>query len=163
MRRFLLVLTGAALMATMMVVMSAPAMADDIFDNNNDPVFVVLGDDDDNCDFNSFFGIFGNNDCDFNDLNNLDNNGFDNALEQESESGDVETNFSVENTGDYASQCTPALQFGNTGNFNTGSSFVQYSGEVDDFEPGGIEFAFEPEQSTDCSNTIQQSSAASSW
>jgi hypothetical protein len=83
------------------------------------------------------------------------------GLGQESESGDLETNFSVSNEGDYAFQCTPALQFGNTGNFNNGSSFVQYASELDDFEPGGIEFAFEPEQATDCSNTIQQSSAAS--
>src|ERR687885_920175 len=81
---------------------------------------------------------------------------------QESESGDLETNFSVKNTGNYAFQCTPATQFGNTGNFNNAPSFVQYLGVADDFEPGGIEFAFEPEQTTDCSNTIQQSSAASS-
>ena len=82
---------------------------------------------------------------------------------QESESEDLETNFEVSNEGDYASQCTPAMQFGNTGNFNNGSSFVQYSSEdgLDDFEPGGIEFSNEAEQSTECANTIQQSSAAS--
>jgi len=87
-----------------------------------------------------------------------------NELGQESESEDIETNFSVSNEGDYASQCTPALQFGNTGNFNNGSSFVQYDspGGLDNFEPGGIEFAIEPEISTECSSTIQQSSAASS-
>ena len=81
---------------------------------------------------------------------------------QESESGDIETNFSVENTGDYAFQCTPATQFGNTGNFNNAPAFLQYQGVADDFEPGGIEFAIAPEQTTDCANTIQQSSAASS-
>src|SRR5215208_4532823 len=80
---------------------------------------------------------------------------------QESESEDLETNFEVSNEGDYASQCTPVIQFGNTGNFNNGSSFVQYSSTADDFEPGGIEFAIEPEQETACENTIQQSSAAS--
>ena len=85
-----------------------------------------------------------------------------NEFEQEDiQSGDLETNFEVSNEGDYASQCTPAVQFGNTGNFTNGSSFVQYDSELDDFEPGGIEFAIEPEQSTDCSSTIQQSSAAS--
>src|SRR5215217_1421266 len=82
-------------------------------------------------------------------------------LGQESESEDMETNFEVSNEGDYASQCTPAIQFGNTGNFNNGSTFVQYDSTLDDFEPGGIEFAFEPEQETACENTIQQSSAAS--
>ena len=113
------------------------------------------------------------------------------GIEQETESDDVAIGFDVSNTGDYASQCTPAIQFGNTGNFNNGSSFVQFGSDVnndehnhfigrhpfgffgdddlndfgtshlDDFEPGGIEFTVEPEQSTDCSNTIQQSSAAS--
>src|SRR5215207_6354181 len=82
-------------------------------------------------------------------------------LGQESESEDLETNFGVSNEGDYATQCTPALQFGNTGNFNNGSTFVQYDSTLGDFEPGGLEFAFEPEQETACENTIQQSSAAS--
>ncbi len=36
----------------------------------------------------------------------------------EAESDDVATEFSVANEGDYASQCVPALQFGNTGKFN---------------------------------------------
>src|SRR5215208_5293735 len=75
---------------------------------------------------------------------------------QSGESEDLETNFEVSNEGDYATQCTPALQFGNTGNFNNGSSFVQYASEggLDDFEPGGIEFAYEPEQSTECGGTV---------
>ena len=81
---------------------------------------------------------------------------------QESESDDVALGFSVENSGNYASQCTPAIQFGNTGNFENGSSFVQYDGELDDFEPGGIEFAAEPSSEVECPSTIQQSSAASS-
>ncbi len=82
--------------------------------------------------------------------------------ENEAESGDLETEFSVANEGDYAFQCVPALQFGNTGNFNNSPGFLQYSGESDDFEPGGIEFSFEPEQAVDCSSTVQQSAAASS-
>ncbi len=81
--------------------------------------------------------------------------------ENESESEGVEMSFSVENTGDYASQCVPALQFGNSGNFNNAPSFLQYASESDDFEPGGIEFTIEPEQAVECSNTVQQSSAAS--
>ena len=81
---------------------------------------------------------------------------------QESESDDVALGFSVENSGNYASQCTPATQFGNTGNFQNGSSFVQYDGELDDFEPGGIEVGFGGSNATECGSTIQQSSAASS-
>ncbi len=83
-------------------------------------------------------------------------------VEQETESADVALDYAIENTGDYASQCTPALQFGQTGNFNNAPAFLQYASESDDFEPGGIEVSFEPTNAVDCSNTIQQSSAASS-
>src|SRR5215212_972086 len=48
---------------------------------------------------------------------------------QESESGDVALKDAVSNEGDYASQCTPAVQFGNTGNFNNGSAFVQFGSD----------------------------------
>ncbi len=82
--------------------------------------------------------------------------------EQETESDEVATEFAVSNEGDYAFQCVPALQFGNTGNFNNAPTFLQYASESDDFEPGGIEFAFEPELAVDCSSEVQQSSAASS-
>ncbi len=80
----------------------------------------------------------------------------------EGESGDVALGNEVANEGDYASQCTPALQFGNTGNLNNGQAFVQYASEADDFEAGGIAFTIEPTVSTDCASTVQQSSAASS-
>src|ERR687890_694742 len=56
------------------------------------------------------------------------------------ESEEVATEFSVANEGDYASQCVPALQFGNTGNLNNAPNFTQYASISDDFEPGGIEF-----------------------
>jgi hypothetical protein len=81
--------------------------------------------------------------------------------EQETQSGDVALNTAVENTGNYASQCTPANQFGNTGNFNNAPTFLQYASEADDFEPGGLEFTVDPSLSVDCSSTIQQSAAAS--
>ena len=81
---------------------------------------------------------------------------------QSPESDDVALDYGVENSGNYASQCTPAIQFGNTGNFDNGSSFVQYDGTADDFEPGGIEVAVEPTSAVECPRTVQQSSAASS-
>src|SRR5919112_1991940 len=80
----------------------------------------------------------------------------------EAESEEVATDFAVSNEGDYASQCVPALQFGNSGNFNNAPSFVQYASESDDFEPGGLEFAVEPEMEVGCESAVQQSSAASS-
>jgi hypothetical protein len=81
---------------------------------------------------------------------------------QSPESGDVAVGFDVANEGDYASQCTPAIQEGNTGNFDNASSFVQYDGELGDFEPGGLEVGFGGSNSAACPSTIQQSSAASS-
>ena len=151
----MLLATMVALAALMMA--ASPAQADEL--NDDDPVFVVFGDDfcdhnpfNDNCDHNRFNDGFGNN-----------NGFFGSDIDQESQSGDVNIGFNVSNTGDYAFQCTPAIQFGNTGNFQNASSFVQgFGGKADDFEPGGIEVNFAPQQAVDCSNTIQQSSAASS-
>jgi len=149
MRRVVRVWALAALMAAITtVVMAVPAMALDFhFDDNdfNDGV-IFFGNDNDGLD--NFFG----------------NNGhLRSDIDQESESGDVSIGSDVSNSGNYASQCTSATQFGNTGNFNNGSSFVQGPGsELDDFEPGGIEVSFRGSQDVSCSNTIQQSSAASS-
>jgi hypothetical protein len=78
------------------------------------------------------------------------------------ESEEVATEFAVENTGDYASQCVPALQFGNSGNLNNAPNFTQYASESDDFEPGGISVGLGGSLSAECANTVQQSSAASS-
>src|SRR5215208_5884081 len=169
MRRLLMVCVLAALMAAMMVLIAAPAIAHR-FDNNN---FNRGGFFDNN-------GFFGNN----NDRlgNFFGNNGLRSDIDQESQSGDVSLGFRVSNSGDYASQCTPAIQEGNTGNFQNGSSFVQFGsgtndgfrdggffghpffdrGGIDDFEPEGIDVSFGGSQNVDCSNTIQQSSAASS-
>jgi len=179
MRRLFMVWAVAALMAAMLALMAAPAMADDLFDDG----IIILGDNDDCDDFNNnLFGIFGNNDedCDFDDIfgNGFnDNFGIDNGrlrsdIDQESESGDVSLGFRVSNSGDFASQCTPVSQFGNTGNFQNGSSFVQFGsgsdngffhrGGIDDFEPEGIDVSFGGSQNVSCPSTIEQSSAASS-
>jgi len=162
--------TAAAMMAAMLAVMAAPAMARDFFDDNdfNDGVIFFGNDIDDG--FDNFFG----------------NNGrLRSDIDQESQSGDVSIGFRVSNSGDFASQCTPAMQFGNTGNFQNGSSFMQgfgsgtndglrdfngffghdgffNKGGIDDFEPEGIDVSFGGNQDVSCSNTIQQSSAASS-
>ncbi len=82
--------------------------------------------------------------------------------ENEAHSGAVDLSFSVTNEGDYASQCVPAEQFGNTGNFNNAPSFVQFGSGADDFEPGGVEFAAEPELGVGCDSAVQQSSSGAS-
>ncbi len=83
-------------------------------------------------------------------------------IEDEAASGDVALSNGIANEGDYASQCTPTFQFGQSGNLNNSPAFVQYASGADDFEPGGIEFVIEPTVATDCASTVQQSSAASS-
>ncbi len=177
MKRLLMVSAVGALMAAMMALMAAPAMAQsfgfDDLDDDDDRRFFFFDDLDD--DDRRFFG--------FDDFGNL-------GVENEAESGEVDLSFGVSNTGDYASQCVPALQFGNTGNFNNAPTLVQggsggfvderndffdddrndrdnffFGGgdaSIDDFEPGGIEFSVSPELAVDCSHTVQQSSAASS-
>lgn len=81
----------------------------------------------------------------------------------EPESGDVALKDAVTNTGNYASQCTPALQQGNTGNFSNSPAFLQYGDSTSrGFEPEGIQVAFGGSVTADCPSTIQQSSAASS-
>src|SRR5215204_2160865 len=103
-------MTLAAMLALVVVVGVAPALADsnDFFDR--------FGDNDDEF-FDSFFA---NNDF-LDDFFN-DNAGIEQSVEQESQSGDVSLGYSVQNTGDYASQCAPAIQFGNTGNFQNAHS-----------------------------------------
>src|SRR5215217_5022813 len=101
MRRLLMVWAVGALMAAMMAVMAVPAMARDFFDDNDFNRVSFFGNDD-NDGFDNFFG----------------NNGrLRSDIDQESRSGDVNIGFDVSNSGDFASQCTPAMQFGNTGNF----------------------------------------------
>src|SRR5215216_1810494 len=125
-------MTLAAMLALVVVVGVAPALADsnDFFDRFGDN------------DRNDFFDHFFNRD-----------RGIEQSVDQQSQSGDVSLGYSVTNSGDYASQCAPAIQFGNTGNFQNASSFVQYGSEADDFQPGGIDVSFDPQQGVDCSNT----------
>jgi hypothetical protein len=128
-------------MAALLAASAIPAFAQNFRFNDNDDDFRFNG---------HHFNDFNNG---FNDFNN----------DNEAESGDFSADTSVTNTGDYASQCVPVQQFGNTGNFNNSPSFSQFGSLSDDFESGGIEVSFAPEQAVDCSNTVQQSSAANSW
>jgi hypothetical protein len=136
MKKFMLL---AAMLATVLAVAAAPAMADDLdLDDLDDGFFI---DDDD---------------LDFGDVGRVVQ-----EVENEAESGDVDLSFAVSNEGDYASQCVPALQFGNSGNFNNGPSFVQADSDADDFEADGIEFSVGGDLAVECSSTVQQSAAAS--
>jgi hypothetical protein len=158
----------AAMLALVAVVGTVPALAQsNPFDDGpfaqerlgndraeDDPFKDFFGDD--------FFDRFFNHDDEDEGDDAVDTPSVNLSSEQEAESGDFSAGFSVGNTGDYASQCVPAMQFGNTGNFNNAPSFVQFDSESGDFEPGGIEVSFAPEMAVQCSSEVQQSSAASS-
>jgi hypothetical protein len=147
-RRILLVLSAAALMAAMLVVMQAPAMAQG-FD---------FGDDDfDRGDF--FF------DRDFDD-DDFFGNGFGGSanFDQEAgDTGDIDLSTRVSQSGDNSNQCVAPLQFGNTGNFQNQQGFSQFGSFADDVEFDGGSFEFNPEQAVECNQAVQQSAAASSW
>ena len=156
----------AAMLALVVVVGTVPALAQsNPFD---DGPFAQERFGNDRSEGNPFQGLFGDdfferffNHDDEDDVA-VDTPSVDLSSEQEAESGDFSAGFSVGNTGDYASQCVPALQFGNTGNFNNAPTFLQVGSESGDFEPGGIEVSFAPEMAVQCSSEVQQSSAASS-
>ncbi len=74
---------------------------------------------------------------------------------------DTLSSFSVKNSGNYASQVVPAMQFANTGNFNNAPSFVQFHSKAGDYKAGGINVSFAPEMAVNGSHVVQQSSAAS--
>jgi hypothetical protein len=77
--------------------------------------------------------------------------------EQEADSGDVDQSIDVSNSGDYVNQCVAVLQAANTGNAQNAPAFLQYSGDADDFEPGGIGITISPQLVQDCRQIIQQS------
>jgi len=81
-------------------------------------------------------------------------------IEQEAESGDVGSSFEVSNEGDYAEQCTPAQQFGQTANAQDAPGALQYAGGGDEFGAGGIGFGAKPGSEAACDRTVGQSSSA---
>ena len=146
-----------AAMLAMTMLVAAPALAQSSFDF------------DDN-----------NNDFDNNDFFNTPF--FDNGFEQETdETGDVDLNTEIVNTGNNSNQCAAPLQFGNTGNLQNAQGFVTLGsssddrfdndgffdffdsdGNVDDVEFEGSTFEFAPEQAVQCDQAVQQSAASSS-
>ena len=111
---------------------------------------------------------FDNNDLDRGDFF-VDNNDFfntpfsDNGFEQETDqTGDVDLNSEIVNTGNNSNQTAAPLQFGNTGNLQNEQGFLQYNSIADDVEFGGSSFEFAPEQAVQCDQAVQQSAASSS-
>jgi hypothetical protein len=173
MKKITLLTTCVALLV--LVLVATPAMAQN-FDFDNDNGF--FDNDNDNDDFDNFF--FDNNDDNrFFDNNDNGFGSFD--IEQETdETGDVDLNTEIVNTGDNSNQCVAPLQFGNTGNLQNAQGFTQlgsssndgfnndfnndgFNTSVGDVEFEGSSFEFNPEQNVECNQQVQQSAAASSW
>ena len=154
MRRIGLVLTVAAMFAVLMVLVSAPVLAQFRFDggsNDSRNGIVVRGD--------HFFGD-DDRDRDF----DFDGGTVSFGLgDVENESGEIETEneFSIEGNNNNA--CLGQLQFGNTGNFTNQQGVLQYASDADDIEFAGPEVTFAPENETACEQEVQQAAAASSF
>ena len=87
------------------------------------------------------------------------------AVGQESETGDVTLNFSATQSGNNSSSCVTPLQFGNTGSLQNGQAVLQYgsqtNGPFGDVELEGSTFTFSPTLTATCNQPVQQSAAAS--
>jgi hypothetical protein len=158
-----------AAMLAMTMLVAAPALAQSSFDFDNS----------DNFDRGDFFDLFDDNN-DFNnngifDNNNgiFDNDGFGGFEQETDETGNVNLNSEIVNTGNNSNQCAAPLQFGNTGNLQNEQGFVTLgsssdngffdnNGNVDDVDFEGSTFEFAPEQAVQCDQAVQQSAAASS-
>ena len=97
------------------------------------------------------------------------------GLAERSITGDVNTTFTAESTGNNSNQCVTPLQFGNTGpqqntqgvlQYGSGSGspffgpfFSPFGGQIDVTGPS---FVVSPSESASCTPNVEQSSAASS-
>lgn len=84
-----------------------------------------------------------------------------NSIGQQTESGNVTENFSVDQSGSNSNQCVMPQQFGNTGSSQNAQPILQYNSAAGNLEPEGSTFTFAPVLSGGCEQTVQQSAAAS--
>jgi hypothetical protein len=89
-----------------------------------------------------------------------------NAVGQEAESGNVTITGTATQSGNNSNQCVTPLQFGNTGSLQNGQAVLQYGstqrGPFGNTELEGSTFTVSPTLTANCSQAVQQSSAASS-
>ena len=169
MRRIIMLLTVAVMVALVSAVVAGPAMADVRFhDRHNGFRFHDNGFRFHDNGF--FFGGF-----DRFDRNNVADFEIDQDIE---ETGAVDISTNVSQSGDNSNQCVAPLQFGNTGNLQNAQGFVQLGGfggfdrdrhdrffdffdtNVDDVEFEGSTFEFTPELTNTCDQSVEQAAAA---
>ena len=81
--------------------------------------------------------------------------------EEDVESGGVAPEVDIRNSGNNVSMCPTILQSANSGNVQNEQGAVQYFDELDDVGFGGSSITFESEAAGECTQTIEQSAAAS--
>ena len=139
------VLLAAMLSLTVLMFAASPAMAQDWNDG--------WWNDDWNNDWNEGWW---NDGFDFDDGLNQD-------VEQEAESGDIDQSFDVSDTGDNSNQTAGIQGVGNTGNAQNVVDVTQVDGEADDFEFDDVGSSIEvsPSSTTDSVQRVNQSASAS--
>jgi hypothetical protein len=141
-----------AAMIAMLALAALPAMAADLDFDDDDDHGGLFFDDHDNHNFD--------NHDDF-DNHDFDVFGFGDFEQETEETGDVDLSLEVASTGNNSNQCVAPLQFGNTGNNQNLQAFEQLDSEADDIEFEGSSFEFAPEQSVECTQSVEQAAAAS--
>src|ERR687890_326678 len=138
-------LLAAMLSLTVMMFAASPAMAQDWNDG--------WWNDDWNNDWNEGWW---NDGFDFDDGLNQD-------VEQEAESGDVDQSFDVSGTGDNSNQTVGTQGVANTGNAQNVIDVTQVGGDADDFEFDDVGSSIEvsPSSTTDSDQRVNQSASAS--
>ena len=154
-----------ALVTLLAALVAIPALAADtnhIFQNNGNGFSRS-----DNGRFDSgLFNGFNNNDR-FDRFNNNDNRFNNNdpavqqAIGQESETGNVNITGTANQSGNNSNQCVTPLQFGNTGSLQNAQGVLQYGSNSGDIELEGSNFTFHPTLNANCDQKVQQSAAAS--
>src|ERR687893_2995238 len=139
------VLLAAMLSLTVLMFAASPAMAQDWNDG--------WWNDDWNNDWNEGWWHDG---FDFDDGLNQD-------VEQEAESGDVDQSFEVSGTGDNSNQTVGTQGVANTGNAQNVIDVTQVGGDADDFEFDDVGSSIEvsPSSTTDSVQRVNQSASAS--
>ena len=162
MRRTWLVFATLSVVVAMVSLVASPAMARSFFHNGNGFVFTNNNGFD-----NGNVFVVGHDHGFFNTPSVF------NGTAQESETGNVNENFSVGQSGSNSNQCVTPQQFGNTGSFQNAQPVLQFNSDAGGFfgdgffgdgfgsiEPEGGNFTFAPSLSGGCTQPIEQSAAA---
>jgi hypothetical protein len=87
--------------------------------------------------------------------------GLNQDVEQEAESGDVDQSFDVSGTGDNSNQTVGTQGVANTGNAQNATGIIQVGGDADDFEFDDVGSSIEvsPSSTTDSDQRVNQSAS----